>query len=63
MEIQLVRCSDVHGGGRSDLALVVSDRTALLKVVTSGTIISTMPPVPLPKRACNKAHFVVGLEH
>lgn len=53
----------MHGGGRSDLALVVSDRTALLKVVTSGTIISTMPPVPLPKRACNKAHFVVGLEH
>jgi hypothetical protein len=32
--------------------LVVRERTPELKVVMSGIIISTMPPVPLPKRAC-----------
>ena len=36
---------------QSHRALVVSERTQELKVVTSGIIISTMPPVPLPKRA------------
>jgi hypothetical protein len=40
--------------GRADLALVTSDSTVLLKVVTNGTIIMMMPPVPLPNRACSR---------
>ena len=46
----------MHRASRTgaDLALVVSDSTTESKVVTRGIIMSTIPPVPLPKRPCTQ---------